>query len=295
MQNLRCVFFIAIFTWVTSGKIRAMQDEEISMPLAQLLAFKNKFPEFNYGIRIMEGIYNVTEYGQIPPEIYSKKISISRRVILLASMALEGAKGAIARLSIFHPDRTYLGTTMIGLRIGSAILRGVDYYLKKLTNRIVYHFLGASNSEPANQVMPDFPTLSIHEKTMRQLFAIMNTTMRIVDPELLSIEERNLYDRLLHLYNELFDQSAWMKVALYGGRLGSFLCGTASGCAIATSGQDSPPSYYLTLASGAIDPFVGTLIDAMDDDIVAQRYIDTSELIYLAEMILSSIDPMTVV
>jgi hypothetical protein len=247
----------------------------------RLESFKINFNEFAYGIDVMDSLYNAAIDGKISSVISQQKYRIIRRIIALGSVVLVGAKSVIERLSIFHPEQMYYGYALIGLRVGSALLYGIDHYLKKSADNYLYQFLQQAN--PGNgSTMPDFPVLSVQSEAMKQLAELTSMVYETIDEEQLPNQsERNMFDRFANLMTHLFGSNPVKKVFTTGAKGLAFTLGSSAGISIAATGQDSEPSYQLTLISAIMDPVVETMLSALQEKNITRKYLQACEILYL--------------
>jgi hypothetical protein len=244
--------------------------------------FLDHFGEFDYGINLIEGLYNTSPDGQPPDGILNEKFECHRKIILFVKTLLDGALGAMLELSIFHPEDFYFGYALIALRASSVVLSGIDQCFKHSARRYSFNFLRVANPD-VTATIPDFPDLCIDGDAMKQLSKIVPSIMSGIEQSQLTADESNMFSRLSALHTEIYKPNLLSKCLRYGGKISAFVLGNAAGIAIVGTGQDSPQSYYLTLASGTVDPMLDTIFSAMDENPVMQKYLRTCELLYLCK------------
>jgi hypothetical protein len=246
-----------------------------------LTDFRKQFTEFEYGIELMEGLYNAATDGKIRAEITQRKHQGLRRLIAFGSIVFAGAKGVIEKLSIFHPDQMYYGYALVGLRVGSSLLYGLDRRLKKSADTYLYSFLETLETTTK---MPNFPALPSNGEVMNRLLDLTEVIRPIIEGlQNLQHAEKNMIARFVDLRKHLFGSNPLKKISTIAGKGMAFALGSATGLSIATTGQDSTPSYWLTLSSSLVDPVVESMIDSFSEKKLTRKYLQASEILHLCQ------------
>ncbi|MDR1034380.1 MAG: hypothetical protein LBL32_00355 [Holosporales bacterium] len=276
------IFFavIGLACWFNTGILLAARSEDRIEIAAQLEVFRSDFTEFNYGIQIVDNIYNTATDGKIPFDISRGKYETTRIILSAGEILLSGLRGLSEKLAIFYPEQSRFGYGLLALRIGGALLHGIGQSLKKSSDNYLYKILQDTNGNPMLTV-PDFPALTTKGEALTQLLNLTEKIRNSVNHYTLNQTDQNMLDRLNTLNQALFGSTPIKKIATCGGKCLAFILGSIAGISIAQTGQDSPLSYHITLASGIADPSIEVLLDAIKGKDIVRTYLQACEIIHL--------------
>ncbi|MDR1234342.1 MAG: hypothetical protein LBJ92_04355 [Holosporales bacterium] len=241
-------------------------------------------PTFRPGMNVAEAMYNV---GILDEKVSSSMPQSSQevKVIMWGVEAVVGAATSVTtNLSMLHSENSKVfGYVLLGLRLANAVFHGVSHWLRKKELKQKMNWL-ISCSQSSADAIKTFPDLTLTGEPMTKLLEIALEVLGSADRNQLQGHKRDIYDKISMLKKDIFDEKVLGKAIRYGGRVSSFVVGSVAGVVIASVGQDSQPSYYLTLISSSIDAFFESLFASMDQGNIIQLYVDVSELIYLVEL-----------
>ena len=301
-------FFIVLFYLIDNNTIFAATTSSIEMPYSvggtnlnsvhnlafehvvnitnRLLGeFRHQYPQFDYGIKSMEGLYDTVEDLK---EIYDemKEHTHARSLVFAGEILTGGACEVIKSLSVFHPESQGYGYALIGLYMTKSILWGIDSWL--------YDSDRGASTEIINILQTD-PLLASHVSAVSSqitgidfspVMDIAGAVINLMKREDLSVEDIQKLRRLETLNKKLQNTNSTKKVFLVGGKILSFLTGIAAGISISATGQDSSPSYWLTLLAGGFDSIIDNAHTTITKKPITQRYITISEVLYLSDYFL---------
>ncbi|MDR0640392.1 MAG: hypothetical protein LBF65_01495 [Holosporales bacterium] len=193
-----------------------------------------------------------------------------------------GATAVILNQSIFDSEHSaQYGYAILAIRIFNAVLHGIDYVVDKQVTGKMMNWLAACSVE---DVAITLPNLEPGSELMGRFLEITLSAIKDVDRNNLSKYYQNIYDSILILKRNMFDEGLWKKVAKGIGSVSSFLVGGAAGIFIAITGQSAAPTRFLTLISSGMDSFSEALSTAMSRRNAVVDYLNMCQLIFLLRL-----------
>jgi hypothetical protein len=119
-----------------------------------------------------------------------------------------------------------------------------------------------------------------------EIVCIAKSVINTVSKEDLGDEDKQKLSRLSFLVSELDPPSLGRKIIATGMKLLSFATGAAAGIAVTITGQDSFPSYWLTLIASATDSIVGGINTVPRKGSISEKYIAICETVHICEDLL---------
>ena len=245
-----------------------------------LLDFRQKNPQFDYGISSIESLYNS---GFNIEELYGakKSHSCSRWILSNLEILSGGSCGVLRCLSVFHPDIDTFGKALIGCYIGKAIFWGTDAMLHNSAKQASIALINTAQTNPLVVSQVSKMIDQVNGINFSPILNLSKKVINIMKQKDLSEDNLKKLARLQTLTDKMSNHFSFKKFAVNGGKILSFIIGAASGITIAATGQYSEPSYWLTLITGAFDPIVDCISIQTTTKPIIRRYITLSEIIYL--------------
>lgn len=242
--------------------------------------FKEKYEVIKYGVESMENLYDT----QNPEMFYNdmNKCLGFREFLLGGKMLIGVACEVVKSLSIFHPESKSFGESLIGLYMAKAVIFGVDSLVSVNAKKSSLDVIEAFQVEPGKLNEISEFTAQIPESVNDILKISKLIISKAKKLEFDDDTEKKKFQRLVNLSSKIDSAGVVKKVFAIGGKIISFLTGTASGISIAISGQTSIPSYYLTLIAGGVDAFVDNM-SINEKNPLMQQYATISEVTYLCD------------
>lgn len=258
-----------------------------------LTDFKEKYPQFNYGIRSMAGLYDAVEKPEeFYPELNGQ--SLLKSIVHLGEVIVVAACSVIRTLSAFHNEQNNYGEVLMGLHIGKLVLWIIDSYLSGSSQQRLAENLNALHPEP--RTITEILELSsqVKQADFSPVISTADTLIKTLKGKTLTEQNRKKLDRLTSLYRKLKRKTSSRNIILDGGQILSGLTGTATGISIEVSGQKSPPSYWLTLVSGGLDSITTSLEATVKERPNLQTYIIVSEILFLLDDLITAYEDYNV-
>ena len=252
-----------------------------------LTEFRRKCPQFDYGVNSMNALYDAIEN---PKELYEEMNdhSFSRSILFCCELLTGGACEVVKCLSVFHPELPEYGEALIGLYAAKSIFWGINAWLNKSARQSSIGVINALQVD--HKQFSQLSTLmsQVDNVNLTPIIKIANAVVGLVKIKDLSNSDKDKLARLKLLSKKIGKVNSFKKVFMIGGKVLSFLTGVATGITVAITGQNSTPSYYLTLGAGGLDSIVDSAITTITKKPIIQKYITVSEIIYLSNYFLDS-------
>ena len=218
-------------------------------------AFKEKYSQFDYGIRSMEGLYDAIAN---PEDIYAEMEdhSCGRSILFIGELLIGAACEVVKTLSVFHPKVEEYGTALIALYATKSILWGIDSWLNNSARQTSVNVMNALQTDPQMVSYVSGISSEVSQIDVNPVIAIASNIINSVKNSSLSESDAKKLERLSYLNNKLQNTTSTKKFLLNGGKIVSFITGVATGISVAATGQESSSSYWLTLFAGGLDSIV---------------------------------------
>lgn len=250
-----------------------------------LSEFRYKYPQFDYGVDSMFGLYDTIAN---PKDLYEEMVdhAYARKFLFCCEFLTGGACEVVKCLSVFHPSTEKYGEALTGLYVAKSIFWGIDSWLNSSARQKSIGVINALQADP--QIISHVSTASsqVDNINCTPIIKIANAVIKLAKSKDLPDTDKEKLDRLTDLSKKIGKTDSFKTVFSMGGKILSFLTGAATGITVAVTGQTSTPSYYLTLVAGGLDSIVDSVNTTMTTKPIVQKYITISEIIYLSDYFL---------
>ncbi|MDR3030828.1 MAG: hypothetical protein LBU35_00370 [Holosporales bacterium] len=201
-----------------------------------------------------------------------------RNLVFIGQLSVFAANEVVKCLSIYSPVEKSYGDILIGLGVGKAAIWSLNSYFDRqdaeIAKRILLNF---SVSYEPNDINADI------DKATESISAFANIIIERMKHMELEQPDSQALRRLEKLKSEI-SSSKWSKrIGIYGGKVLTTLSEITSGFLVHFLGQTSLEAYWSTLTSSALGSFFDDAEKYFDKKTAMQKYMLTSETLYLCK------------